>query len=100
MAAGVLQIPLALQTWAGVTTPSMHDCDAPHSVPDGALPDDTQTGLPVVQEIVPASLHGSPVEQVAPALHATQLPPLHTLFVPQVVPSETVPIAWQTAVPV
>ena len=100
MAAGVLQFPLALQTWAGVTTPSMHDCDVPQSVPADAFPDDTQTGLPVVQEIVPPSLHGSPVEQAAPALHATQLPPLHTRFVPQVVPSGAVPMAWQTAVPV
>jgi len=64
------------------------------------LPDATQTGLPVVQEIVPDGLHASPVEQVAPELQATQLPPLHTRFVPQVVPSGAVPVAWQVAVPV
>ena len=52
-----------------------------------------------MQEVVPV-LHGSPVAQVAPALQATQLPPLHTRFVPQVVPSGADPIAWQVAVPV
>jgi hypothetical protein len=52
-----------------------------------------------MQEIA-ASLHGSSVEQVAPELQATQLPALHTLFVPQVVPSGAVPIARQVAVPV
>ena len=71
----------------------MHDCAAPQSVPAGALPDDTQTGLPVVQEIVPGSLQGSPVEQVAPELQAMQLPPLQTRFVPQVVPSGAGPVA-------
>ena len=53
-----------------------------------------------MQEIVPESLHGLPVGQVAPELQATQLPALHTRFGPQVVPSAAVPIAWQVAVPV
>ncbi len=56
----------------------MHDCGAPQAVPEGALPEATQTGLPVVQEIIPGSLHAFPVEQVAPELQATQLPPLQT----------------------
>jgi hypothetical protein len=72
----------------------------PHTVPEGALPDATQTGLPVVQEIAPIGLQASPVEQAAPELQATQVPPLHTRFVPQVVPSGAVPIARQVAVPV
>jgi hypothetical protein len=42
------------------------------------LPADTQTGLPVVQEIVPGSLHILLGVQVAPELQATQLPPLQT----------------------
>jgi hypothetical protein len=42
------------------------------------LPDGTQTGLPVVQEIAPEGLHGLLVEQVAPEVQATQLPPLQT----------------------
>jgi hypothetical protein len=95
MAAGVRQFPLALQTCAGVTTPSVHDCDAPQRVPAGALPFGTQTAPPVAHEIVPVGLQASPVEQVPPAAQATQLPPLHTRFVPQLVPSAAVPIAWQ-----
>ena len=78
MAEGVLQFPFALQVWAGVTTPPAHDCGEPQSVPAGALPDATQTGLPVVQEIVPDGLHGLLVVQVAPELQAMQLPPLQT----------------------
>ena len=75
---GVLQFPFPLQICPGVTTPSIHDCGAPHAVPEGALPDETQTGLPVMQEIVPESLHALLGEQVAPALQATQLPALQT----------------------
>jgi hypothetical protein len=72
----------------------------PHGVPDGALPAATQTGLPVVQEIAPVGLQASPVEQAAPELQATQVPPLHTRLVPQIVPSGAVPVARQVAVPV
>jgi hypothetical protein len=61
-----------------VTTPPEQDCAPPQGVPAGALPDDTQTGLPVVQEMVPEGLQALPVEQVAPELQATQLPPLQT----------------------
>ena len=75
---GVLQLPFPLHVCPGVTTPSIHDCGAPQSVPEGALPEATQTGLPVVQEIVPVGLHALPVEQVAPALQGTQLPALQT----------------------
>jgi hypothetical protein len=78
----------------------LHDCGAPQSVPAGALLPATQTGLPVVQEIVPVGLHALPVEQVAPEVQLIQVPPLHTRLVPQVVPSGAVPIAWQVAVPV
>jgi hypothetical protein len=78
MADGVLQFPFPLQVCPGVTTPFVHDCGAPQAVPEGALPEDTQTGLPVVQEIVPEGLHAFPVEQVAPELQAMQLPPLQT----------------------
>jgi len=78
----------------------MPDCGAPQRVPGGALPEATQTALPVVQEIVPEGLHGSPVEQVAPALQTTQVPERHTLPVPQLMPSGAGAIAWQTWVPV
>jgi hypothetical protein len=100
-AAGVRQFPFALQIWAGVITPPVQDWSAPQSVPAGALPADTQTGLPVVQEMVPGSLHGSLGVQVAPELQTTQFPAaLHTRLVPQVVPLGAGPVAWQTAVPV
>ena len=78
----------------------MHDCGVPHAVPDGAFPDATQTGLPVVQEIAPVGLQASPVEQDAPELQATQLPALHTLLVPQVVPSGAGPVDTQVGTPV
>jgi hypothetical protein len=78
----------------------VHDWGAPQSVPAGALPEATQTALPVVQEIVPEGLHASPVEQVAPALQRTQVPDRHTRPVPQVIPSGAVPIAWQIGAPV
>jgi hypothetical protein len=99
MVDGVRQLPFPLQTCPGVTTPFVHDCGVPQAVPEGALPLATQTGLPVVQSSVPVGLHGSPVEQVAPELQTTQLPPLHTRLAPQVVPSGAVPVAWQVAVP-
>jgi hypothetical protein len=75
---GVLQLPFPLQTCPGVTTPSVHDCGVPQAVPEGALPEETQTAVPVVQEIVPGSLQALPGEQAAPELQATQLPPLQT----------------------
>jgi hypothetical protein len=50
----------------------------PQAVPDSALPAATQTGLPVMQEIVPIGWQTLPVEQAAPELQATQLPALHT----------------------
>ena len=78
MVDGVMHLPFPLQTCPGVTTPSIHDCGAPHAVPEGAVPDATQTGPPVVQEIIPMGLQSSPVEQGAPELQATQLPSLHT----------------------
>ena len=78
----------------------MQNCAAPQGVPTSGLPEATQTGLPVAQEIVPVGLHVLPVEQVAPEVQATQLPPLHTLFVPQVIPSGAGPVAWQVALPV
>jgi hypothetical protein len=78
MVEGVMHLPFPLQTPAGVTTPSIHDCGSPHAVPEGAVPEAIQTGLPVAQAIVPMGLQSSPVEQVAPELQAMQVPPLHT----------------------
>jgi hypothetical protein len=61
----------------------------PHAVPLGCSPAALQTGAPVVQATVPVR-HGCPDrEQLLPAAHATQAPPLQTKFGPQ-----SVPLAW------
>jgi hypothetical protein len=59
---------------------------APQLVPFGWLPVSEQTGDPVAQVTVPVlqALVGG--RQESPAGHATQLPPLQTLPVPQVCP--------------
>jgi hypothetical protein len=91
---------LALHIAADVTTPPVHDCSVPHRVPTGLLPLSTQTEDPVAHEVRP-SLQGLAGEQVTPAVHETQLPALHTRFVPQVFPSDTaVPMSVHTAEPV
>ena len=91
---------LASHIAADVSTPSVHDCAAPHSVPTGLLPLSTQTEDPVAQEVLP-SLQGLVGEQVIPAVQETQLPVLHTRFVPQLLPSATsVPLSVHTDVPV
>jgi hypothetical protein len=78
---------------ADVLTPFAHDWAAPHSVPTGRLPLATQAVLPVEHEVVP-SLHGSVGVQVTPAVHGTQLPALHTWFIPQLVPlASDVPVS-------
>jgi hypothetical protein len=96
----VVHAALAVHIAADVLTPSVHDCAAPHSVPTGLLPLTTHTELPVEQEVRP-TLHGSGGVHVAPAVHGTQLPVLHTWFIPQPVPLATaVPVSWQVALPV
>ena len=85
---------------ADFSTPSVHDCAAPHSVPTGLLAFSTQTEDPVAQEVFPV-LQGLVGEQVIPAMQETQLPVLHTRFVPQLLPSATsVALSVQTDVPV
>jgi hypothetical protein len=84
---------------ADVLTPSMHDCAAPHAVPTGLLPVTWHTGSPVAHEIIP-TLHASDGVQTS-TVHGTQLPALHTWFVPQVVPLETaVPVSMHVELPV
>jgi len=87
-------------TAADVLTPFVHDAPAPHIVPAGLLPVAMQTELPVEHEVAPI-LHGSDGVQATPAVQPTQLPALHTMFVPHVAPLPTaVPVSWQVALPV
>jgi hypothetical protein len=71
-----------------------------HVVPAGAWPVCWQTGDPVVHEIVPVR-HGLLFGlHAAPVAHAVHCPPLHTMFVPHGVPSDTLPVALHTDAPV
>jgi len=91
---------LASHISADLSTPPVHDCASPHSVPIGLLPLSAQTEVPVAQEVRP-SLQGLVGEQVTPAVQETQLPALHTRLVPQVFPSAArVPVSVHTDVPV
>jgi hypothetical protein len=73
-------------SWQEVHCPLEQTIPLPHEVPFGCWPLSVQTGVPVVQPIVPL-LQGFPLtEQLAPTVHAEQLPLLQTRFWPQVVP--------------
>jgi hypothetical protein len=91
-----LHVPL-LQTAGAAVVPQL--------VPFATLPTSAQTDVPVVQEVVPVR-QGLVGWQLAPAVHATHDPALHTLFVPQTVPferfwvvSEQVIVGTQVIVP-
>jgi hypothetical protein len=73
-AAHATQVPVPLHTWF-----------EPQLLPAGTLPLPMQTALPVEQLMMPV-VHGLPVPHETPAVHALQLPALHTKFVPHVVP--------------
>ncbi len=97
----VSQASPALQT---LHTPSLQTEPAPQIVPFGswARGSSTQTDAPVEHEVTPPR-HGSGfVAQATPAVHETHAPPLHTRFVPQMVPSAswTTGLSTQTDVPV
>jgi hypothetical protein len=78
--------PFALHTAAWLSTPPAHDCPAPHSVPMPLLPVSTHTDAPVMHDVAPV-LHVLVGWQAWPAVQETQLPVLHTRFVPHGVPS-------------
>src|SRR5580765_8295951 len=60
-----------------------------------------QTDAPVVQEVTPFRQTDGLVVQVAPAVHAVQVPvPLHTKLVPQVVPAAVLPVSTHFGAPV
>jgi hypothetical protein len=76
----------------------LHTLFAPHEVPFATFPVSAQTELPVAHEVAPVR-HAFAGWQVTPAVHETQLPVWHTLFVPQEVPFATFPVSAQTEVP-
>ena len=86
--------------WQSVPTehaaqaPLAQTMSEPHGVPFGWLPASMQTGVPVLQAIVPR-LQGLPgTLQVMPATHAPQAPfALQTMSAPQLVPAATLVFA-------
>ena len=67
----------------------------PHDVPFVTFPVSAQTEVPVTQEVAPVRQAVAGV-QARPAVQAPQAPPLHTMFVPQTVPSTSLlPVSEQ-----
>jgi hypothetical protein len=74
--------------------PAAHTMLAPHMVPLGASADSMQTGVPVLQAMVPLRQGLPGTTQSIPCTHAAQLPPLQTMSVPHDVPTATfVPVS-------
>ena len=68
-------------------TPPLHTWFTPQLVPfEIGVSVSTQVSLPVVQDVVPWTHEFGFVEQEVPAVQALHVPPLHTWFVPQLVP--------------
>jgi hypothetical protein len=85
----------AAPSWQATHWPARQTIPLPHEVPFGWSPAALQTGAPVVQAMAPL-LQGWPErEQLLPAAHATQVPPLQTRSVPH-----AVPLAWGRCVSV
>ena len=92
------------QAVAGVqATPAVHDAQepllhtlfVPHDVPLATFPVSAQTDVPVTQEVAPVRQALAGV-QATPAVHDPQAPLLHTMFVPQTVPSTSLlPVSEQ-----
>jgi hypothetical protein len=93
-------IPVALHAAGIVNTPPVQDWPAPHGVPTLLLVVSVHVIAPLMHEVVPflqrfVGWHAWPV------VHDTQLPALHTRFVPQLVPFGWFePVSLQTALPV
>jgi hypothetical protein len=95
----VVHAPAASHAAADVRMPFAHDWPAPQAVPTGLLPVAVHTGSPVAHEIIP-TLHASDGVQTS-TVQGTQLPALHTWFVPQLVPLVTaVPVSMHVELPV
>lgn len=87
---------------ADVIVSPTHIWGAPHSVPAGWLSAlSTQVIAPVLHEVMPILQTVGLVAHEAPAVQATQLPPLlQTIFVPQAAPGAFCVSLAQTIVPV
>jgi hypothetical protein len=72
----------------------------PHDVPSVTLETEPHVCVPVEHELVPTWHVFPPGLHDTPAVHATHVPPLQTMLVPHDVPSATVVVGLQTAVPV
>ena len=84
----VLQRVLGWQVVPAVQAPQVplsHTLLVPHDVPFARFPVSVQTEVPVAQDVAPV-LQALLGWQVVPAVQAPQVPALHTLLVPQVVP--------------
>ena len=90
-----VQLPPAVQL---LHAPPLHTLLFPHEVPSGTFPVSAQTEVPSRTTSPPSgtALAGM---QLTPAVQEPQLPPLHTLLVPQEVPFATFPVSAQTASP-
>jgi len=83
------QVPLPLHTWF-----------MPQVVPAAVLPPSTQVIAPLAHELVPIlQAVGLPV-QAWPAVQATHMPPLQTMFVPQLTPGALLLPSTQVMAPV
>jgi hypothetical protein len=88
LAVHALQVPVLL-----------HTSFVPQASPtDKATPVSLHVCAPVAQEVTPTS-QASVGLQESPAVQATQVPPLQTRFVPQLVPSGTLPVLEQVEAP-
>ena|SRR6478735_7101966 len=73
----------------------------PQLVPADLLPPSMHICAPVVQDVVPFLQMFELVVHAAPAVHATHVPePLHTRFMPQVVPAAVLPPSMHVIAPV
>jgi len=80
--------------------PALHTRFVPQLEPSARFtPASMQTEVPVEHEVVPL-WHGFEGVQATLAVQETQVPVLHTWFVPQVVPSAMLPVSVHTAAPV
>ena len=91
------------QAWPAVhdmQLPVLHTRFVPHGVPSATLVLlSVHTGLPVVHDSVPL-WQGLAGTHAAPAVHVVQLPLVHTMLVPQLVPFGRLPDSAHTGEPV
>jgi hypothetical protein len=110
----IVPVPHAVvPTWQGFAgvqvMPAVHATQAPplqtrfvpHAMPFAtSVPVSLQTGVPVAHDCEPTWQMPVDGTQVVPSVQVTHCPPLHTRFVPQVVPFVTLPVSRQVCDPV